>query len=108
MDEETFEKLVASSIEELERKPKSISERASILNSLVYDYDANYNRDQETIEELSKVKKEEVYMHMSEILSEKSRKMVNILAFSNEHSNQSNKKSTFNDLESWKAAREYE
>ena len=108
MDEETFEKLVASSIEELERKPKSISERASILNSLVYDYDANYNRDQETIEELSKIKKKEVFRHMSEILSEKSRKMVNILAFSNEHNNRSNKKSTFNDLESWKAEREYE
>ena len=108
MDEVTFEKLVVSSMEELERKPKSISERASILNSLVYDYGANYNRDQETIEELSKVKKEEVFRHMSEIFSEKSRKMVNILAFSNEHNNLSNKRSTFKDLESWKAAREYE
>ena len=57
---------------------------------------------------MKEVKKEEVAVHLEKIISEKSRKMANILAFAENHANKSNVKSSFADLEGWKSTKIYD
>ena len=108
LTDETFQQLIDSAIERLERKPMSISERASKNKNIIFEHNRDFERDNKTIDALRGVKKEEVVIHLEKIISEKSRKMANILAFAENHVNKSEVKSSFADLENWKSARIYD
>ena len=105
MDEETYKKLIESSIEELEKKPMSISERAAKLKTLIFEHSADYDRDRKTIEALRSLAKEEVATKMDYIVKEKTRKMINVLTFADSHKNKTNYQNTFSNLEDWKSKR---
>ena len=107
LDENTFEQIIESCIEELEKKPMSISEKATKLKTAIFEYDLNYLRDEETIDALKQTTKENVLSLFNEVVSPKSRKMMNIITFAENHKNTSNLKSSFTDLKKWKSSRIY-
>ena len=86
----------------------SISERAMKNKNLIFEHNKDFERDNKTIEALKKVKQEEVAVHLEKIISEKNRRMANILAFAKNHANKSNVKSSFDDLEGWKSTKTYD
>ena len=108
MDSETFQQLVDSVIEELEKTPMSIAERARKLKTYIFEYDADYLRDQDTIESLRTIDKETVANLLDTTVSPKSRRMVNVLTFAENHDNITKVKSSFSNLDTWKASRVYE
>ena len=48
LENETFEQLKQSAIEQLEKKPMSIAERAGKLKNFVFEHDADFDRDNKT------------------------------------------------------------
>ena len=108
MDQETYQQLIDSAIEELEKKPMSISERAAKLKTLIFEHEADYKRDQKTIEALRALDKEFLVSYLEKVLSKDSRKMVNVLSFAEGHENKTKAKNSFGELNSWKASRVYE
>ena len=108
LTDETFQQLIDSAVERLERKPKSISERAMKNKNLIFEHNRDFERDNKTIEALKKIKKEEITVHLEKMISEESRKMANILAFAENHINKSGVKSSFTDLPDWKSVRVYD
>ena len=108
MDSETFQQLVDSVIEELEKTPMSIAERARKLKTYIFEYDADYLRDQDTIESLRTIDKEKVANLLDTTVSPKSRRAVNVLTFAENHENLTKVKSSFSNLDTWKASRVYE
>jgi Secreted/periplasmic Zn-dependent peptidases, insulinase-like len=108
MDQETFQQLIDSAIEGLEKKPMSISERAGKLKTLIFEYEADFARDKKTIEALRSLKKESLIVDLEKILSKDSRKMVNVLSFAENHENKTGVKNSFGDLSDWKSSRVYE
>ena len=86
----------------------SISERASKLRSLIFEHDVDYERDKKTIESLKQLTKTEVVEKLEIVTSEKSRKMLNILAFAENHKNQTGYQSSFSDLRQWKSGRVFD
>jgi insulysin len=107
LDENTFKQIIESCVEELEKKPMSISEKATKLKRAIFEYDINYLRDEETIEALNQINKEDVLSLFNEVISPKSRKMINIVTFAENHKNTSSLKSSFTDLKKWKSSRIY-
>ena len=108
MDQETFQQLIDSAIEQLEKKPMSISERAIKLKNFIFEHDRDFDRDKKTIEALRGLDKNLVAGQLSNIISPESRKLVNILTFAENHENKSKVKDSFSSLESWKSTRTYE
>ena len=108
MDSEIFQKLVDSVIEELEKTPMSIAERARKLKTYIFEYDADYLRDQDTNESLRTVDKDTVSNLLDSTVSPQSRRMINVLTFAENHDNITKVKSSFADLDIWKASRVYE
>ena len=86
----------------------SISERAMTTKNIIFEHNKDFERDNKTIEALREINKEEVAIHLEKIISEKSRKMANILAFAENHTNKSGVKSSFADLEGWKSTKIYD
>ena len=108
MDQETFQQLIDSAIEQLEKKPMSISERAIKLKNFIFEHGGDFDRDKKTIEALRGLDKNLVAGQLSNIISPESRKLVNILTFAENHENKSKVKDSFSSLESWKSTRTYE
>ena len=108
MDIETFNQLIKSEVEKLEKSPMSISERANKLKNIIFENDADYLRDNKTIEALNSLKKETVINLLNSTLSPKTRKMVNVLSFAKNHDNTRAIKTSFNSLKKWKDSRRYE
>ena len=69
--------------------------------------DINYFRDEETVDALNQINKENLLSVFNEVVSPKSRKMINVVTFAENHKNISNMKSSFTDLEKWKSSRIY-
>jgi len=107
LGENTFKQIIESCIEELEKKPMSILEKATKLKTAIFEYDINYFRDEETVDALNQINKENLLSVFNEVVSPKSRKMINIVTFAENHKNISNMKSSFTDLEKWKSSRIY-
>jgi insulysin len=107
LDENTFKQIIESCIEELEKKPMSILEKATKLKTAIFEYDINYFRDEETVDALNQINKENLLSVFNEVVSPKSRKMINIVTFAENHKNISNMKSSFTDLEKWKSSKIY-
>lgn len=108
LDDATFQGLIESSIEQLEKKPMSISERARKHRALIFDRGADFFRDQKTIGALKLCKKEEVADYLERTIAKETRKMVDILAFAENHTIGSETKSSFNDLKDWKSTKIYD
>ena len=108
MDNETFQQVINSEIEKLEKSPMSIAERASKLKTLIFEHDADYRRDEKTIFELKKLDKNFVLGVLNEVISPKTRRMVNVLSFAENHKNISELKTSFDNLSSWKKSRLYD
>ena len=85
----------------------SISEKATKYKAAIFEYDLNYKRDEETIIALKSLKKEEVLNDLQKAISPKTRKMINLLSFAQNHKNESKKKSSFKNIDDWKALRSY-
>ena len=107
MDQETYQQLIDSAIEEIEKKPMSISERAARFKRLIFDHDADYKRDEKTIQALRGLDKDFLVSYLEKILSKDSRRMVNVLSFAENHENKTKVKNSFSDLSSWKSSRVY-
>jgi len=107
LDENTFKQIIESCIEELEKKPMSILEKATKLKTAIFEYDINYFRDEETVDALNQINKENLLSVFNEVVSPKSRKMINVVTFAENHKNISNMKSSFTDLEKWKSSKIY-
>jgi insulysin len=107
MDKETFQQLKESAIEQLEKKPMSISERARKFERFIFEYDADFKRDQKTIAALETLQQSSTVELLSNTLRVNSRRMVNFLMFAEQHKNTTGVKSTFNELSAWKASRSY-
>jgi len=65
-------------------------------------------RDQDTIESLRTIDKEKVANLLDTTVSPKSRRAVNVLTFAENHENLTKVKSSFSNLDTWKASRVYE
>jgi len=108
LDDDTFQQLIDSAIEQLERKPMSISERATKHKKLIFEHGGDFERNQKTIEALRVAKKENIANHLEMMVSTDTRKMVNILGFAENHNNETDLESSFSDLGEWKSTRVYE
>mgnify|MGYP001230489144 CR=1 FL=1 len=78
------------------------------LKTYIFEYDADYLRDQDTIESLRTIDKETVSNLLDSTVSPQSRRMINVLTFAENHDNITKVKSSFADLDIWKASRVYE
>lgn len=107
MDNETFNQLIESGIEELEKKPMSIAEKAGKLKDAIFEHDVDYLRDEETIKALKLISKEDVLSLLQSTITPKERKMINVLTFAENHKNKTNLKSSFKNLQEWKQSRVY-
>lgn len=107
MDSTTFNQIIESSIEELEKSPKSIAERGNKLKNLVFEFNADFDRDKKTIAALRNINKQNVVDLMENTIGDEKRKMVNTLVFAKEHKNKKKLKSSFEDINIWKANRTY-
>ena len=78
-----------------------------MLKTLIFEHDADYSRDNKTIEALKNLNKNEVVELMEIIFSPRSRKMVNVLTFAENHEDASGIKNSFDNLKDWKSLRVY-
>ena len=86
----------------------SISERARKHRTLIFDRGADFFRDQKTINALKLCKKDEVADYLERTIAKETRRMVDILAFAENHTIGSETKSSFNDLKDWKSTKIYD
>ena len=86
----------------------SISERARKHRTLIFDRDADFFRDQKTISALKLCKKDEVAAYLERTIAKETRRMVDILAYAENHTIGSETKSSFNDLKDWKSTKIYD
>ena len=107
MSADMFEQLRESAIEKLEQKPKSISERSTKLTTLIFEHNAEFDRDEKTISAIRNVEKNELAETLEKILGEDSHRMVNCLMFADGHKNTAGLASTFEDVRDWKKSRIY-
>ena len=108
LDGETFESLRKSSIEELEKKPKTIYERAMKSKDIIFEFESHFGRDNETIDALKIIQQSDVVNFLGAAINEATRKMVTGLSFAKNHDNTTKVKSSFSNLDTWKASRVYE
>ena len=107
MEDPIFNQIVESCIEQLEKNPMSISEKATKYKTAIFEYDLNYKRDEETIIALKELEKEDVLQELERIISPETRKMINLLSFAQNHKKESKTSSSFENLEEWKSSRSY-
>jgi insulysin len=104
---EMFEKYRQAAIDVLEKKPKSIFERAMKHKDIVFEFDADFERDQKTINALRGIEQSTVVNVLEVAIGEPSKKMVNSLGFAKDHMNESKLQSNYDDIKSWKKSRVY-
>ena len=107
MSTNMFVKFKNAAIEKLKQKPKSITERYNKLRTLIFEHNAEFDRDKKTIEAIKRAKKNDITKKLEKVLNEKNRKMVNILMFANTHEKTSEITNTFDDIQDWKRMRTY-
>ena len=107
MDAKTFQQLKDSAIEQLEKKPMSIRERANKLKTFIFEHDADFQRDDKTIVALETLDQAAAVDLLSKTVSKETRRMMNCLMFAEQHDNSSGAKSSFDDVNTWKASRIY-
>tara|TARA_B000000441_G_C21523841_1_gene222032 strand:- start:300 stop:638 length:339 start_codon:yes stop_codon:yes gene_type:complete len=103
-----FEKYRKSAIDVLEKKPKSIYERAMMHKNTVFEFDGDFDRDKKIIEALKKVKQEDIVEALKLSIGRDTHKMINSLGFADGHQNKSNLQSGFKNIQAWKNNRVYD
>ena len=103
-----FEKYRQSAIDDLEKKPKSIYERAMMHKNTVFEFDGDFDRDKKIIEALKKVKQEDIVKSLKLSIGNDTHKMINSLGFANSHENKSNLQSGVDNIQVWKNNRTYD
>ncbi len=104
---ENFATLKAAAIEEVKKKAKSIAEKAGKFNTLAFEYDGAFDRDEKTLEELATISQEEITALLEQTLSPQTRRMRTTLVFAKEHRAEREVANAFGDLEAWKKTRVY-
>ena len=107
LSDEDFENLRQSAINELEKKPKSIAEKAATYVDLAFEYDGDFERKAKTIEALKNIDREAIYQILVPALDKDTRKVRTVLLFPQQHEGMDKIKSSVSDLDSWKAKRIY-
>ena len=108
MDAETFQQLKDSAIEQLEKKPMSIRERANKFKNFIFEHNSDFQRDEKTITALNSLEQSEIVTLLKNTIEENTRKMVNFLMFANQHQNPTGEQSTFKVLSNWKSTQAYQ
>tara|TARA_Y100001934_G_scaffold282270_1_gene395203 strand:+ start:3110 stop:5935 length:2826 start_codon:yes stop_codon:yes gene_type:complete len=108
LDPEMFEKYRQAAIDILEKKPKSIYERAMKNKDLVFEFDADFNRNKNTIQALKEIDQKTVAEVLRSSLDTNSMMMINSLGFAKDHPNKSGLSSSYNNLSAWKSSRTYQ
>mgnify|MGYP003302105563 CR=1 FL=1 len=75
----------AAAIEQLEKKPMSIAERAGKLKNFVFEHDADFDRDNKTIKAIKSLQKDQAFNFLDKAVSNKTRKAVNFMMFAEQH-----------------------
>ena len=104
---EMFAKYRQAAIDVLEKKPKSIFERAMKHKDIVFEFDADFERDQKSIDALRDIEQSTIVNALEVAIGESSKKMVNSLGFAKDHMNESKLRSDYDDIKSWKKSRVY-
>ena len=107
LDDETFEQLIKSAIEKLEKRPMSIAERSTKLKNYIFEHNADFERDNKTIKALEALEKNTVVSALKNAVSNETRKAVNFLMFAKQHKMEKGLKNSFGNLKSWKKSRKY-
>ena len=93
---------------ELEKKDKSIAERAGRLFGLAYDYEADWDRREETLAALLQLNKERLAEILAAALAPETRRMRTFLGFSRDHEAAEPVEPTIGDRALWKKGQTYE
>lgn len=104
---EMFETYRQAAIDELEKTPKSIYERAMKHKNIVFEFDADFQRDDKTINSLKSLDQITVVNALDIAIGNSSRKMVNSLSFAKEHTNKTKIKSNYENLKTLKKSKVY-
>ena len=108
MDSETFQQLIDSGIEQLEKKPMSIREQANKFKGFIFEHNSDFQRDEKTIKALKSLEQSKTVKLLENTIEENTRKMVNLLMFAEQHQNLTGEQSTFDDLSNWKITQVYQ
>ncbi|MBE2215927.1 MAG: insulinase family protein [Opitutaceae bacterium] len=108
LTEEDWATLVGGVRAELEKKDKSIAERAGCLFGLAYDYDGDWDRREETLAALLKLNKERLAEILAAALAPETRRMRTFLGFSRDHEMAEPVEPTIGDRALWKKGQAYE
>jgi insulysin len=108
LTDEDWATLVGGVRAELEKKDKSIAERAGRLFGLAYDYDADWDRREETLAALLKLNKERLAEILAGALAPESRRVRTFLGFSRDHEATAPIEATIDDRALWKKGQKYE
>lgn len=93
---------------ELEKKDKSIAERAARLFGLAYDYEGDWDRREETLAALLKLNKERLAEILAVSLAPETRRMRTFLGYSRDHAMAEPVEPTIGDRALWKKGQTYE
>lgn len=104
---ENFAALKAAAEEEIKKKAKSIAEKAGKFNTLAFEFDGAFDRDERTLAALATVTQEEVAALLERTLAPQTRRMRTTLAFAREHRPDGEASDSFDDLAAWKKTRTY-
>jgi insulysin len=94
-------------IEKIKEKPTSIAEKAGKYYTMAFDYDGNFSRNEELIEAVENLTKEEAVQVLSRVLDKKSFERATVLLYAKEHEVGENINSSFDDINQWKNTRNY-
>jgi insulysin len=108
LPEDAFERLRAAAIARIEEKPKSIGEKASQFFELAYELDESFDRNQESLEALASITKEQVVDLLRQAFDPQITSRRLILAFGRDHDKPSGLDSAITDLQEWKEGQDYQ
>ena len=75
---------------------------------MAFDYDGNFSRNDELIEAVENLTKDEAIQVLSKVLDERSFERATVLLYAKEHEVGENVRSSFDDINQWKNTRIYQ
>lgn len=107
MSDEEWDMLVAGAQAELEAEDKSIAERAERLFSLAYDFDADWDRREETLAALDQLTRERAADILAAAIAPETRRMRTFLVYGRNEPVPPELQPTFTDRAAWKRKQTY-
>ena len=108
LPEEEFLVIKNAVIEKIKEKPTSIAEQADRYYLMAFDYNGNFERNDQLIQAVENLTKEEAIEVLANVLGEETRQRAQVLLYAKEHEKGKNTVSTFNDIIQWKKSRNYQ